>query len=395
MRILYGIAGVGMGHATRSKVSISHLLRRGHDVLAACSDEAYSMFAPWRPERALRIEGLSIRCTGGEFDLRRTLEDTARRLASIMRENAVAWQEAERFRPDAVIGDYEWFAWAFARAHGLPILSIDNAQLLNRCLHNPSVLEVCPAGFQLLAGFTESVAPDCNHYIITSVASPTPTVRPEFAHNTTLIPPILKDAVVRKLAETTRGPRIEREDESGPVLMYKTSVLDDESFLDVLASIPEARFIVYGLTSTRTPPNVTAKPVDEASFLADLASSRAVVSTGGMTLMGEAVAFGKPVFSVPVRGQYEQVFNGRYLELSGAGEMSPSFDPARLRGFLERVPRYRAALRAAPRHDANAKLFATLDALFPSALLPPPFRSLRELPVVGSGVSLPGAMGRR
>lgn len=383
MRILYGIAGVGMGHASRSKVSIGHLVRRGHDVLAACSDEAYKMLAPWRPERTLRIEGLSIRCTRGEFDLRRTVEDTARRLGSIMRENAVTWQAAQRFRPDAVIGDYEWFAWAFARSHGLPILSIDNAQLLNRCLHHPSVLDVCPAGFEILARFTEGVAPDCNHYIVTAVASP--TVRPEFAHNTTLIPPILKDAVVRKLAEAARVPRVASEDGSGSVVMYKTSVLDDESFLDVLASIPEARFVVYGLTSTRTPPNVTAKPIDEGAFLEDLANARAVVSTGGMTLMGEAVAFGKPVFSVPVRGQYEQVFNARYLELAGAGEMSESFDAARLRDFLQRVPRYRATLAAAPRHDANAKLFSCLDALFP-----PPFHSLRELPDAGSGLEMRG-----
>jgi len=30
MRLLYGVVGDGMGHATRSRVVITHLLARGH-----------------------------------------------------------------------------------------------------------------------------------------------------------------------------------------------------------------------------------------------------------------------------------------------------------------------------------------------------------------------------
>ena len=32
MRILYGVVGEGMGHATRSRVVIAHLLEQGHEV---------------------------------------------------------------------------------------------------------------------------------------------------------------------------------------------------------------------------------------------------------------------------------------------------------------------------------------------------------------------------
>ena len=35
MRILYGVTGEGMGHATRSKVVCEHLLAQGHKVIAA------------------------------------------------------------------------------------------------------------------------------------------------------------------------------------------------------------------------------------------------------------------------------------------------------------------------------------------------------------------------
>ena len=32
MRILYGVVGEGMGHATRSAVVLSHLIARGHEL---------------------------------------------------------------------------------------------------------------------------------------------------------------------------------------------------------------------------------------------------------------------------------------------------------------------------------------------------------------------------
>lgn len=39
MRLLYGLCGEGMDHATRSKVSIEHLKRRGHEVLISASGQ--------------------------------------------------------------------------------------------------------------------------------------------------------------------------------------------------------------------------------------------------------------------------------------------------------------------------------------------------------------------
>ncbi|MEM6729994.1 MAG: glycosyltransferase family protein, partial [Myxococcota bacterium] len=41
MRILYGVVGEGMGHATRSRVIIDHLLSRGHEVHVVVSGRAH------------------------------------------------------------------------------------------------------------------------------------------------------------------------------------------------------------------------------------------------------------------------------------------------------------------------------------------------------------------
>ncbi len=37
------------------------------------------------------------------------------------------------FRPDAVISDFDSFAYLFAKRHGLPVISIDNQQIVSRC----------------------------------------------------------------------------------------------------------------------------------------------------------------------------------------------------------------------------------------------------------------------
>ena len=45
MRILYGVVGEGMGHATRSRVVIEHLLARGHEVRVVASGRASGYLA--------------------------------------------------------------------------------------------------------------------------------------------------------------------------------------------------------------------------------------------------------------------------------------------------------------------------------------------------------------
>ena len=43
MKILYGVVGEGMGHATRSRVVLEHLRAQGHEVLVVVSNRAFEM----------------------------------------------------------------------------------------------------------------------------------------------------------------------------------------------------------------------------------------------------------------------------------------------------------------------------------------------------------------
>ena len=425
MKILYGICGEGMGHATRSQVALQHLRSRGHEVLVAASDQALRVLRSGsssraaaeeippsaaaalggrsetsnergrvRPERVARergaslppadetgaslaasprpytgrslpytghsllpITGMGMRCSDGGMDLRGTIEENAQRLPAMLRDNAAAWTAAERFQPDAVITDYDSFGWFFGAAHRLPIVSIDNAQVLPRCIHREDAFGPYRDGMRALETFTIAKAPSAQHYIVTSFFYP--PVKPHLRSSTTLVPPILRGEVLRALA-TPRATE-------NHVLVYKTGSLDDASVLGPLARVPEQQFLVYGLRGgAAVPSNVVAKPFDTTAFLSDLAAARAVIGNAGMSLLGEALAFGKPLYVVPMRGQFEQVLNACYVEQLGYGTTSPALEPDRLRAFLANAPAHAAAIARVPQHDRNERLYATLDALFPS-----------------------------
>jgi hypothetical protein len=133
-------------------------------------------------------------------------------------------------------------------------------------------------------------------------------------------------------------------------------------FFDVLASLRrEVR--VYGAGTRPDRDGLRFCEVSVHGFLRDLASCRALVSTAGNQLVGEALYLGKPVLATPERNNFEQILNGHLLEQSRAGR-SIDFDeltPARVLSFLYRLDEMRQHIH----RDwlrGNERVFALLDA---------------------------------
>lgn len=80
----------------------------------------------------------------------------------------------------------------------------------------------------------------------------------------------------------------------------------------------------------------------------------------------EAVYLHKPVLASPVREQFEQMLNARYVEAEGYGVAAEHLDAAELATFLERVPEFEAKL-AGWHQDGNQHLLAALDELLARA----------------------------
>jgi len=101
------------------------------------------------------------------------------------------------------------------------------------------------------------------------------------------------------------------------------------------------------------------RPFSETVFLDDLRTARAVIAGGGFSLLSECVYLHKPVLSIPVTGQFEQVLNARYLQKLGYGDYAAAPTPEAIGAFLGRLGEHEHAL-AAYHQDGNSEALAAL-----------------------------------
>ena len=346
MRILYGVVGEGMGHATRSRVVIDHLLRRGHEVKIVVSGRAYQLMKRHFSD-VVEIQGLTIRYSKGAVNRNLSLLRNVLLSPSMLFQNAAAYlDDVRHFAPKLVISDFDSYAYFFAKRFDLPIVSIDNQQIIHKCKHEKDITQGVMADYRATRAFVKAKLPGCDRYVITSFFMP--HIRAKFEDKVTIVPPILREEILR--ATPTSGDH---------VLVYQTSTSDLE-LLTQLNRLSKRKFIVYGLRREAVQGNCTLRQFSEEGFVRDLASARAVVTNGGLSLMQEAIYLGKPVFSVPVLHQFEQEMNARYCERYGYGLSAPRVDADVLDAFLAQESKY---VRALKRHQqkGNEVLYRTVE----------------------------------
>jgi uncharacterized protein (TIGR00661 family) len=348
MRILYGVVGEGMGHAMRSRVVLEHLIGQGHELSIMASGRAVD-FLSARFEGVGRIHGLHMIYEENRVRFGSTLWSNALAGVTGVPSNIAAYFELIKgFRPEAVISDFESWSYLFAKAHRLPVFSVDNMQIINRCLHSPEILEGARADFELARAFVKGKLPFCDHYFITSFFYP-----PLRKERTSVHPPILRPEVLAM--KPAKGEHL---------LVYQTGEGYDGLAAALQRTGLECRIygMRRGITAEQTEGNLRFMPFSEQGFIDDLASCRAVVAGGGFTLMGECVYLHKPLLAVPLGKQFEQLMNARYLEREGYGRSSSDInDAAEVLAFLEKLPDYEARL-ATYAQDGNRELLAALDA---------------------------------
>ena len=116
MRILYGVAGEGMGHATRSRVVIDHLSRQ-HEVEVVVSGRAHDYLKAREHDRlgVNKIWGLSIVYEDNEVQhLRTILSNLKGAFTGGLPKNLKAYFDlTTQFRPDVVISDFETWSYLY------------------------------------------------------------------------------------------------------------------------------------------------------------------------------------------------------------------------------------------------------------------------------------------
>jgi uncharacterized protein (TIGR00661 family) len=272
--------------------------------------------------------------------LARNLLSARRAAASVARLRRLL----DDWRIDLVITDFEPLSCHVGRRKGLPVISIDNQHALtNTRVSFPKEFRRDAAAAKMVIRL---MVPHADAYLATSFFSSEVTTR-----NTFLFPPILRNVVLKAQSR-----------ESEHVLVYVTSPAPQ---LAKLLSAIRSTFIAYGFDREGREGNICYKRPSLDGFLDDLVSSKALIANAGFSLVTEALHLAKPYLAVPVKHQFEQVFNAYWLQKLGYGAFWNELNKERVESFLFNLGHYREQLTSYPR-NGNSALFAKLDSLIAS-----------------------------
>jgi uncharacterized protein (TIGR00661 family) len=355
MRILYGVVGEGMGHAIRSRVILDELVKN-HDVQVVVSGRAHDYLAKRAGEHlsVKKIWGFTIVTEDNEVrNFRTLLENVKGALTGGWPQNIKAYFEiADSFKPELVISDFESWSYLYGVNHMLPVISVDNMQIVNRCTHSAEILKGHEASFQIAKGIIKAKVPGAYHYLVSTFFYP-----PIRKRRTSLHPPILRPEILAAKPESGEH-----------LLVYQTYTTNEQ--LPELLKRTGIECRIYGLRrdlkEEQREGNLVYKPFSEAGFIDDLRTARGVVASGGFTLMGEAVYLHRPMLAEPVAKQFEQILNARYLEKEGYGLHADEISEAKLREFLDRLPEFERNLSRYAQ-DGNRDLIDKLEQVMQNA----------------------------
>lgn len=298
-RILYGVAGEGFGHSSRSELLGRRLLAAGHEVLFAASQKSFRYLGRNFEGRVKEVYGLHFICEKGKVRRVKTFFSNAGRYFTGFRTNWHLFRGCVReFQPELVISDFEPFSQWWAWRHRVPCVSIDHEHLLT--LGKLDRIE-CSRRDRFFARLvTRGYHTWTKAYVILNFFKV-----PLRGGQGVLTPPVVRP-VVRSI-EASSGEHI---------VVYSTDSGDAQrkQLSEVFKRFSKQRFFVYGFEEYGQQGNLLFKKTSTEGFLRDLASSRAVVATAGFSLISECLHFRKRMLLMPVRSQFEQIVNAHYIQ---------------------------------------------------------------------------------
>jgi len=321
-KIIYGVAGEGFGHSSRSHLIGQRLIDSGHNVMFVGSRKSLLYLKQYFGERVKEIFGLSFAFEGGRIDKSETLKRNLLKLPEANKQNDELFKKHfEPFEPELVISDFEPFSAWWAWRNRVPFVSIDHEHMLTLCkLEHPAK--------NWFSRITASVVTECHYigavaYIIINFFKV-----PLRVESAILAPPIVRPIV--SALEAREGEHI---------LVYSTTGKGKAQLQRILNRFGGQKFHIYGYDKANEDKNCIFKKRSTEGFLADLAGAKGVIASAGFSLISECLYLRKKMLLVPVAGQYEQIINAHYIEKLGLGISSERLDETILGRFLEELDR--------------------------------------------------------
>ncbi len=369
MRIAYAVMGYGRGHAMRS-LSVLPALMKEHEVTVFTAGDAYDVLAPKFP--TVRIPMLGYRYNAaGRHSTARTLSENLAPMADLMLhgQGLAAVEKQLRDRgTQVVISDSEAWCHRAAQKLGLPRISFDHVGILAYCKpHFPASLWLSgmrdAIGYRSLMGIPER--------ILISSFYPAEGRYP----GVKLVGSMLRDVV--KATRASRGEYL--------LAYFNKGEHQYRPHIDRALRLLDIPVRVYGTPHRGRSENLDFRPLSNETFVQDLAGCRAVLSTAGNQLIGEAIHFGKPILAVP-EDAFEQRLNAHMIERMGVGMQSTlsGLTPSDVDRFIANESHYRSHMREHA-GDGREEAIATLRQFIRE--LGTPQRRTVGAPAAGNGLS--------
>jgi len=341
VRILYGVAGEGMGHAIRSKAIIEHLSKK-HELIVVSSRKPYE-FLSKKFKDVYDIHGLHINYKNNKVQGTKTLFQNAYKLPKgSYKTFRRLMRIIKNFKPEIVISDFEPFTGLVSKFFDTKLISIDNMHIMTNCRFK--VPKRYYKDYIAAKLVINSFIIKADYYLINTFFYP--EIRKK---NTFLFPPILR-----------KGISDAKTKEKDFILVYQTSK-NNKKLIKTLKKTDE-RYIVYGFDKDKEERNVVFRKFSEKGFIEDLASCKALITNGGFSTIVEAIYLGKPVLSEPIRKHFEQILNAIFIERAGYGKFHKKLNEGKINEFILDTESYKENLKKYKRED-NSKILEKLDSI--------------------------------
>jgi uncharacterized protein (TIGR00661 family) len=325
MRIVYGVSGEGLGHVFEAIQVVTGLRQEGHVVkVLTYGDRACEALGAFEPTR---IEGINLHFNEKGMSLLDTVTKNLRIIPFFTRNWRRLRRELSQFNPDVFVTAYEPFTTVASHILKRPLVSMDNQ---NELLHVRAPAGTDMFAFRLARLATRICTYSADHYVVKSFKKAAPSTS-----KVHFVSPVIQ-AEIRTLSPT----------DGDHVLVYLTKA--NPGLIEILKTI-DGKFIVYCNNRVGEEGNVIFR-AKGPTFLRDLADCKAIIGTTGFSLIADAIYLKKPYFGVPLKKQFEQTYNARFLSEEGFGEYSEAITREQVVGFLSALPRYREKLRG---HDLD------------------------------------------
>jgi len=341
VKILYGIQGEGMGHIMRSKAVIEDLSKQ-HEIIVLGSHTVCNYFKNYKKhlKSIVKVAYLKLCYHNNSVFTTATflhnIVNIPHHIYSFFKVFFIIIKE----KPNIIITDLEYYSAYLGMLFSIPVISIDNQHIITK--YRVAFNKKYWWNYIKSKLVIRLMVPRADKYIITTFFHPLAK-----QSRAVIVSPLLRSSILKMKPK-----------EGNHLLVYQTSSTSKE-LIPALQQLQE-KCIVYGFNKNEKKGNIIFKTFNEKAFFKDLESCKAVIMNGSLTLMTEALYLKKPVFSVPVKRQFEQILNAEYLEKKGYGAHEEHFTSTKLKAFIMDIPQYRKRL-SSPFHSGNHKLSLLLN----------------------------------